>query len=58
MDSFITAITATEGGITAANLWATIAAGAGLLATLVLFSFAYRFIRRLISGASKGKAKA
>lgn len=56
MAGFITALTGTD-GITSANLWAQITPAAGFLAALVIFAFGYRVIRRLISGASKGRAK-
>lgn len=56
MAGFITAITGTD-GITSANLWAQITPAGGFLAALVIFAFGYRVIRRLISGASKGRAR-
>lgn len=54
MDAFITAISAE---ITPAALWGVIAAAAGFIGIVVLFAFGYRFVKGLISGASKGKAK-
>lgn len=56
MSDFITALTATEGGITAANLWTAITAAAGLIAMIVLFAFSYRLIKKVVKGISKGKA--
>lgn len=56
MAGFIDGLTG-ETGITSANLWAQITPAAGFLAALVIFAFGYRVIRRLISGASKGRAK-
>ena len=56
MAGFITAITGTD-GISSANLWAQITPAAAFLGTIVIFAFGYRVIRKLISGASKGRAK-
>lgn len=54
MTGFITAITTT---LTAANFWAEITAFATGIAGLVIFAFGYRVLRRVLSGASRGKAK-
>lgn len=56
MAGFITALTG-EGGITSANLWAQITPAAGFIASIVIFAFGLYVIRKLIKGASKGKAK-
>lgn len=56
MQGFISALTDTN-GITSATLWGEITAAAGFIAAVVLFAFGYRIIRRLLNGASKGKAK-
>lgn len=56
MAGFITAITGTD-GITSANLWAQITPAAAFLGTIVIFAFGYRVIRKIIAGASKGRAK-
>lgn len=56
MAGFITAITGTD-GITSANLWAQITPAAAFLGSIVIFSFGYRVIRKIMGGASKGKAR-
>lgn len=55
MDAFITALTGTN-GITAANLWAAVTACAGIIVIGVLFAFAYRMVKKVVKGISKGKA--
>lgn len=55
MQSFITALTGTD-GITAANLWAAVTAVAGIIVIGVLFAFAYRMVKKVVKGISKGKA--
>lgn len=57
MEGFITGLTAAEGGVTAANLWATVAVGAGLVATSVIFKFGYNFITGVINNFTKPKKK-
>lgn len=54
MEDFITAITA---AVTPAALWAVLAGSAVFIGTLVVFAFGYRVVKRLVSGASRGKAK-
>lgn len=44
-------------GITAEQFWSNIAPFGALIATLVVFAFGYRILRKVISGAGKGKAK-
>lgn len=56
MAGFITALTG-ENGVTSANLWAQITPAAGFIGAIVIFAFGYRIVRRITSGASKGKAK-
>lgn len=56
MAGFITALTG-AGGVTSDNLWAQITAAAGFLATVVIFAFGYRVVRKIIGGVSKGKAR-
>lgn len=53
-EAFISALTS---GITAANFWGNIAPFGAFIATLVVFAFGYRVVRKVISGASRGKAK-
>lgn len=55
MTTFLTGLTGTD-GVTSANLWAQITPAAGFIAALVIFGFGYRVLRKLISGARKGKA--
>ena len=55
MQAFITALTGTD-GITAANLWAAVTACAGIIVIGVLFAFAYRMVKKVVKGISKGKA--
>lgn len=40
---------------TASNFWAQIAPFAGIIATMVIFRFSYRAIKKVVNGASKGK---
>lgn len=54
MDAFITALMS---ALTPAAFWASIADTAPLIGVLVLVAFGYRILRRLVSGASKAKAK-
>lgn len=56
MQAFLTGLTATEGGVTSANLWAQITPAAGTLALVVIFAFGYRVARKIVKGVSKGKA--
>ena len=39
------------------NLWATILTAGGFIVLIVGFVFAWRLVRRLIGGVSKGKLK-
>lgn len=55
MAGFITGLTG-ESGVTSANLWAQITPAAAFIGALVIFGFGYRVLRKLISGARKGKA--
>lgn len=55
MDAFVTALTGTN-GITAANLWAAVTAVASIIVIGVLFAFAYRMVKKVLKGISKGKA--
>ena len=40
-----------------ASMWTELTAAAGLIGLVVVFAFGYRIVRRLVSGASKGKAR-
>lgn len=39
------------------SMWTELTAAAGLIGLVVVFAFGYRIVRRLIGGASRGKAK-
>lgn len=54
MDAFITALTT---ALTPAAFWGSITEVAPLIGVLVLVAFGYGILRRLVGGASKGKAK-
>lgn len=54
MTSFITALTGTD-GISAANLWGAVTAVGSVIVTAVLFTFAYRMIRKVLKGIARGK---
>ena len=54
IDSIATSL---ETNITPDALWGAILPFAGIVGTLVVFSFCYRVIKRIISGAGKGKGK-
>lgn len=41
---------------TSAAMWAELTAAGGLIGLVVVFAFGYRIVRKLIKGASKGKA--
>lgn len=53
-DAFITALTT---GVTAEQFWANVAPFGAFIATMVVFAFGYRVLRKVISGAGKGRAK-
>lgn len=53
MGAFITALTSE---LTSANFWSELAPAAALVGVLVLFAFGYSRLRKVIKGASKGKA--
>lgn len=54
MSDFTTELLTT---VTAAALWGSLTAAAGLVGVAVIFAFGYRVIRRAIGGVSRGKAK-
>lgn len=54
MQAFMTALIAE---VTSADLWAELAPAAVFIGAMVLFAFGYNVIRKLIKGASKGKAR-
>lgn len=57
MSTFITALTAAEGGLTSANLWTEAGNAAPLIASIVIFAFGFYIVRRVTKGASKGKVR-
>lgn len=57
MSEFVTAITATTGGLTSANLWGEAANAATLIAAIAIFAFGYRIVKKVVQGASRGKVK-
>lgn len=54
MQGFVTALTGTN-GISADALWGAVTACASIIVIGVLFAFAYRMIKRVLKGISKGK---
>jgi len=54
MDAFVTALTT---ALTPTAFWGSISEVAPLIGVLVLVAFGYGIIRKLVSGASRGKAK-
>lgn len=55
MSTFITSLTT---GLSNDALWGAIAPAAPLVIGLVLFALGFYFVRKLIKGAGKGKARA
>jgi len=54
MDLFVTALTT---ALTPAAFWSSIAQVGPLIGVLVLVGFGYKILRRLVGGATQGKAK-
>lgn len=50
-------VTALKGAISATELLGVITSLIGVIAGVLVFAFTYRLIRRILSGAQKGKAK-
>lgn len=46
-----------QNGITGSQLWTNVVPAVGLVITIGLFAFSYRVVRKLLGGASRGKAK-
>lgn len=55
MSGFVTALTASSGGLTSANIWAEITLLAPLIATLTIVAIGIYFVKRVLKRASKGK---
>lgn len=54
MAAFITALTG-EGGITSSALWTEVGHAAPFIATIFIFAFGYRVLRKVLKGGVKGK---
>lgn len=54
MSDFVTALTA---AITPAALWGALTALAALVGVAVIFALSVHFVRRLVGGLGKGKAR-
>lgn len=50
-------ISAFQGTWNSAAMWNELTAAAALIGLVVVFAFGYRIVRRVVSGASKGKAR-
>ena len=50
-------VTALQGILTTDAMFTNLASLIGVIGGVLIFSFTYRIIRRIISGASRGKAK-
>lgn len=57
MSGFISALTASSGGLTSANLWTEASSAATLIAAIVIFAFGYNIVRKVTKGAAKGKVR-
>lgn len=57
MDGFISAITAAEGGLTAASIWGAINPIVPLVVTLVLVKLGYRMVKGSVESAVNPKSK-
>lgn len=57
MADFISAITSSTGGLTSTNLWTEASAAATFIAGIAIFAFGYRIVKRVVTGASRGKVK-
>lgn len=57
MAGFITALTSSSDGLTSANLWGEATNAAVLIAAVAIFAFGYRIVRKVTSGAAKGKVR-
>lgn len=50
-------ISSFQGTWNSAAMWGELTAAAALIGLVVVFAFGYRIVRRVVSGASKGKAR-
>lgn len=56
MAGFLTALTGAD-GVTSANLWAQITPAATTIGAITIFAFGYYVVRKIVKGASRGKAR-
>lgn len=54
MTDFVTALIA---ALTPAALWGALTPLAGVIGVVVIFSLSVHFVRRMVAGVSKGKAR-
>lgn len=54
MSDFVTALTS---ALTPAALWGSLAPLAALIGVVVIFALSVHFVRRMVSGVGRGKAK-
>ena len=57
MSGFVSALTSSSGGLTSANMWTEATQAATLIAAIAIFAFGYRIVRKVTTGASKGKVR-
>lgn len=57
MEGFISAITAAEGGLTAASIWGAITPISSLVVLLVLVKLGYRMVKGSVESAVNPKSK-
>lgn len=55
MSSIVTALTATETGISSAKLWTEVSGAVPFIAIIFMFAFGYRVLRHVLVAGSKGK---
>lgn len=56
MAGFMQAITGTD-GITSANMWGQLTPAGATIGAIAVFAFGYYVVRKVIKGASRGKAR-
>lgn len=57
MAGFVTALTASEGGLTSGNMWTEATNAAPLIAGIAIFAFGYYIVRKVVKGGSHGKVR-
>lgn len=58
MAAMVESLTASNGGITSANLWTEVTQAAPLIIGIFIFAFGYRVVRKVLKSGSKGKVNA